>query len=74
MRFKNADFPDGSSQTKHLCLCAESVVGNFIDFLSNPGTFSGDSLDDSDSGSDTEERDTAEAQNEISRIEQELRA
>ena len=64
MRFKNADFPDGSIQRKqHLCSCAESVVGNFIDCLNNPGTqtFSGDSLDDSYSGSDTEERDTAEA-------------
>ena len=46
-------FPDGSIQTKHLCSCAECVAGNFIDCLSNPGTqtFSGDSLDDSDSGS-----------------------
>ena len=70
-------FPDGSIQTKqHLCSCAECVVGNFIDCLSNPGTqiFSGDSLKDSDSGSDTEESDTEEAYNEISRTEQELRA
>ena len=60
-------FPDRSIQTKqHLCSCAECVVGNFIDCLNNPGTqiFSGDSLDDSGSGSDTE----------ISRIEQDLGA
>ena len=67
-------FPDGSIQTKHLCSCAECVVGKFIYCLSNPGTqtFSGDSLDDSDSGSDTEECDTKKLYNEISRIEQEL--
>ena len=70
-------FPDGSIQTKqHLCSCAECVAGNLIDCLSNPGTqiFSGDSLDDTDSGSEAEESDTEEAYNEISRIEQELRA
>ena len=65
-------FLDGSIQTRHhLCPCAEYVVGNFIDCLSNPGTqiFSEDSLDDPDSGSDTKESDTEEAYNEISRIE-----
>ena len=70
-------FPDGSIQTKqHLCSCAECVVGNSIHCLSNLGAqiFSGDSLDDSDSGSDTEKSDTEEAYNEISRTEQELRA
>ena len=69
-------FPDGSIQTKqHLCSCAECVVRNF-DCLSNPGIqiYSGDSLGDSDSGGDTEESDTEEAYNEISRTEQELRA
>ena len=70
-------FPDGSIQTKqHLCSCTECVAGNLIDCLSNPGTqiFSGDSLDDTDSESEAEESDTEEAYNEISRIEQELRA
>ena len=70
-------FTVGSIQTKqHLCSCAECVVGNSIHCLSNSGAqiFSGDSLDDSDSGSDIEESDTEEAYNEISRIEQELRA
>ena len=65
-------FLDGSIQIKqHLCPYAECVVGNFIDCLSNPGReiFSGDSLDDSESGSDTDESDTEEASNEISRTE-----
>ena len=55
---------------------AECVVGNFIDCLSNLGIqiFSGDSLDESDSGWYTEESDIEEAYNKISRIEQELRA
>ena len=58
-------------QTKHLCSCAESAVGYVIDCLSNQGTqtFSGDSLDEFDSGSDTEESGTKDAYNEISRIE-----
>ena len=65
-------FLDGSIQIKqHLCPYAECVVGNFIGCLSNPGReiFSGDSLDDSESGSDTDESDTEEASNKISRIE-----
>ena len=65
-------FIDGSIQTKqHLCPYPECVFGNLFDCLSNPGReiFSGDSLDDSESGSDTEESDTEEAYNEISRIE-----
>ena len=57
--------------TKHQCSCAECAVGNVIDCLSNPGTqiFSGDSLHDFDSGSDTEKSGTKEAYNKISRIE-----
>ena len=65
-------FLDGSIQTKqHLYPYPECVFGNLFDCLSNPGReiFSGDSLDDSESGSGTEESDTEEAYNEISRIE-----
>ena len=68
-------FPDGSIQTKqHLCSCFECIVGHFASCVSHPGIIFSGITEDSDSGSDSEESETEEVYDELTKFEQELRA